>query len=299
MPDPCQKLSGVTRDDHEVIEQLGSTRVRGLEWAWSRRGPRTADATTAVFVHGFQNDRRAWDPIVAAVDQADRILLTVDLPGCGRSEAPARWERSTIQELALDLVALLQALSIADPVIVGHSLGAAIALQVALDEPDLPAGLVLFAPASTRGIDFAPREVTDALAHPTVDEQRTLLRAAFHRMPDAATMARLEETILTASPVHIEGAARSMRDFDVEGRLAEITVPCLVIAGDRDRHVPLRNHLATWAGIRRAGLHIEHGVGHVPLYVATVSSAALHDNFVDHVARGSSPPRGSLGSCAR
>jgi pimeloyl-ACP methyl ester carboxylesterase len=271
-----------------VIDQLGRTRVRDLEWAWSRRGAQTADATAVVFVHGFQNDHRAWDPILPAIERTGRVLLAVDLPGCGDSQPPATWERSTIQELALDLVELVRATSISDPVLVGHSLGAAIALQVALDQPDIPSGLVLFAPASTRGIDFAPREVTEALARPTPEEQRKLLRAAFERTPDDATMARLEATILAASPNHIEGAARSMRDFDIEARLADITLPCLLIAGDRDRHVPLRNHIATWAGIRGAGLHIEHGVGHVPFVEATDSSARLLDGFIDGERRGAS-----------
>jgi hypothetical protein len=55
-----------------------------------------------------------------------------------------------------------------------------------------------------------------------------------------------------------------MPAFSVVDELRTLSVPALLMAGDRDRHVPLRNHLATWATIRRCGLHVFHQVGHVP-----------------------------------
>ncbi|MFT3852815.1 MAG: alpha/beta hydrolase [Ilumatobacteraceae bacterium] len=182
---------------------------------------------------------------------------------------------------AADLADLLDA----PAVVVGHSLGGGIALQLALDRPDLVRGLVLFAPVSTRGLDFVDDATADRLAHPTPEEQRALLRAAFHRPPDEATTAALLATIERAHPNHIEGAARSMRTFHVEDRLHEIRCPVLLIAGDRDRHVPLRNHLATWAALRRAGLHVEHDAGHVPFVEATTTSARLVRSLLDEVAR--------------
>ena len=76
-----------------------------------------------------------------------------------------------------------------------------------------------------------------------------------------------------------------MRTFVVEDRLAEIRCPALLVAGDRDRHVPLRNHLATWSALPRAGLHVEHDVGHVPFVEATDTSARLLRGLLDQVAR--------------
>jgi sigma-B regulation protein RsbQ len=171
------------------------------------------------------------------------------------------------------------------PVLIGHSLGAAIALQVALDRPALPLGLVLFAPASTRGLDFVPADRFDQLVHPSRDQQRALLRAAFERVPNRRALAAMERTVLRAHPDHIEGAARSMRDFAVEERLASIQAPALVIAGDRDRHVPLRNHLATWRHLPRAGLHVFHGIGHVPFWEDPPASIALVRGFLDGLSR--------------
>ena len=68
----------------------------------------------------------------------------------------------------------------------------------------------------------------------------------------------------SASPEHIEGAARSMRTFRCQGDLVAVAVPTLVVCGDRDRHVPLRNHLATQQAIPRCALQVYFDVGHVP-----------------------------------
>ena len=76
-----------------------------------------------------------------------------------------------------------------------------------------------------------------------------------------------------------------MRTFAIEDRLGEIRCPVLLVAGDRDRHVPLRNHLATWSHMRRAGLHVEHDVGHVPFVEATETSARLVRGLVAEVGR--------------
>ncbi|MCU1502539.1 MAG: alpha/beta hydrolase fold protein [Ilumatobacteraceae bacterium] len=260
----------------------GATTVRGLRWGWHEWGDGPVDV---VFVHGFQNDHTAWERFIGGLALGGRRFTAVDLPGCGDSAAPPTWQRSTIGELALDLGELLRARTIERPLLVGHSLGAAIALQLALDQPDTPTGLVLFAPASTRGLDFVDGPTAELLAHPSRDDQRALLRAAFRRLPDAATIAALEATVLRADPRHIEGAARSMRTFVIEDRLAEIAAPTLLIAGDRDRHVPIRNHIATWAALPRAGLHVLHDVGHVPFVEAQEVSTTLVEQFIDHERR--------------
>jgi len=258
----------------------GETSVRGQQWAWRQGGHGELDV---LLVHGWQNDASSWDPLVAGLDGYRRTL--VDLPGCGRSPAPAAWERSTIDELGRDLAQLLGELAILHPVIIGHSLGGAIAIELALAEPDLPAGLVLFGPASTTGLDFVSAADFEVLIHPTPEQRRALIRAAFHRRPTDEELDALEAIVAAAHPHHVEGAARSMRSFTVQQRLGEITAPTLVVVGDRDRHVPLRNHLATWQQLRRAGLHVIHDVGHVPFVEDPVASIAVTRHFLDHERR--------------
>lgn len=253
----------------------GRLSLRGAEIAWSRAGTGDLDL---VLVHGFQNDRSAWDPFVERLDPTRFRTTRFDLVGCGESSAPPAWQRCTIDEYAADVAAVCDKLGLASPVLVGHSLGGATSLRAALDAPGRYAGLVLVAPASTTGLDFLPEGAFEGLAHPTPEQQRELARAAFRRPVPPDYQEALFAVVAKATPEHIEGAARAMRDFRCQDELAALTTPTLLVCGDRDRHVPLRNHLATQQAIPRCGLQVYYDVGHVP-YVE------VPDAFARDVAR--------------
>jgi len=225
-----------------MVDQEQRHAIRGADLAVWQSGSGNRDL---VFVHGFQNDHTAWRPLVERLD-ADRYRFTsFDLLGCGASGAADTWERCTIDEYGADLTAVCDLLDIDRPVVLGHSVGAATILSAALATPRRFAGLVLIAPASTTGLDFLPDESSfDALAHPTPEQRRALARAAFRRPPPEEDFRNLMAVLELASPEHIEGAARAMRMFTCQPDLVALDVPSILICGDRDRHVPLRNHLA-------------------------------------------------------
>jgi sigma-B regulation protein RsbQ len=78
-----------------------------------------------------------------------------------------------------------------------------------------------------------------------------------------------------------------MRDYCVESELAGLACPTLVIAGDRDRHVPIRNHLATAMAIRRCGLQVFTDVGHVPWVEVPDDFDRVLFGFLDRLSRSS------------
>jgi pimeloyl-ACP methyl ester carboxylesterase len=235
--------------------------VRGVEVAVRQVG-RGRDL---VLLHGFQNDHTAWDPYIGRLDLDAYRVTAFDFVGCGASASGLDWKRCTIAEYAEDLIAVCDALRLPGPVVIGHSLGGATALEAALIHEDRLRALVLVAPASTTGLDFLPDAAAfESLAHPTPEQQHQLARAAFRHPPSEDEFEALLAVIARATPEHIEGAARSMRDFHRHDDLSSLRLPCLLVCGDRDRHVPLHNLLATHEAIPHCGLQVYHDVGHVP-----------------------------------
>ncbi len=109
----------------------------------------SATHPTVIFIHGWTCRRRYWDPQLQAVP-GDFGLLAPDLPGHGDTPAPDR-KAWTIEGLAED-ICQLQAEHTDGPVIlVGHSMGGAVALEAAAALGEKARGVIL---ADTFIIDY-------------------------------------------------------------------------------------------------------------------------------------------------
>ena len=99
---------------------------------------------TLLFVHGLMCDHRFWAPQVEHFSKKHRVVV-VDLRGHGASDAPAG--EYTIDLLADDLAWLCREINLDAPVVVGHSLGGVVALQLAARRADrLRAVVILDSP---------------------------------------------------------------------------------------------------------------------------------------------------------
>jgi pimeloyl-ACP methyl ester carboxylesterase len=111
-----------------------------VEGAWLRVLDAGKGDPTVVLVHGFGLSLKSWDPVTKALGKDHRVVA-FDQRGFGLSERSAG--EYGPQRHARDLVALLNALKIKDPLIVGHSYGAQVALQAANLLGERIRGLVL------------------------------------------------------------------------------------------------------------------------------------------------------------
>jgi len=133
----------VPADDEEGGEGGGYdfVEVDGIRVRYSRQG---TGARTVVLLHGFGGDLDNWlfnvGPLAAVAD-----VVALDLPGHGQSAIAV--PGPSVEALAGFVAAFLDALGIDRCHLAGHSLGAAVAAQLALDQPGRVAGLVLIAPA--------------------------------------------------------------------------------------------------------------------------------------------------------
>ena len=98
-----------------------------------------------VFVHGVASSRAVWAETIEALGDEVRTVA-YDRRAYGESGAPEPYTGTTVGEQADDLAALLTSLEATPAVLVGHALGAMVALDVVLRLPDLVRGAVLIEP---------------------------------------------------------------------------------------------------------------------------------------------------------
>lgn len=234
------------------------------------------DGPPLMLIHGFTGRGSDWAPFLPDLLRA-RTTLTVDLLGHGDSESPADPARHAVERQAADLAGILRRLGFVPADVVGYSLGARVALRMAVAEPNVAARLFLESPsagiadltgrATRRAADEQLAQLLDREGiEAFVDRWENLpLFAAEQAMP-AAERARLHAARLRNRP---EGLAASLRGAGqgamepIHDRLHSVTAPTLVLAGALDEAGSDRAR-AIAAGIPGARLAILEGIGHAP-----------------------------------
>lgn len=236
-----------------------------LELPWYRvAGPvDDPDAPTFLLVHGVGLSHRSFSRLARLLAEKGTVLAP-DLPGHGH--APHAGRRTTIEELAGavgdGLASRLRGSgpgpgSGSGPVVVlGHSLGAEVATDLARQRPELVQGLVLVGP------------VVDPVAPTAVHQGLRLLRDMPGERP--LTGAMVTRDYLHAGPVSFGLGVRSMLRYGTAEGLAGLEVPLLVVRGAHDPVAPAR-----WADQLR-DLVPDGTVVHVP--------GAVHNSVHSHSA---------------
>jgi pimeloyl-ACP methyl ester carboxylesterase len=181
-----------------------------------------------VFVHGWACDHTFFAPQMAHFSRS-HCVVAVDLRGHGASDAP--WQDYTVAGFAGDLAWLCAQRGLERPVIVGHSMGGTIALELAARYPDLPAAIALI-----DSVILPPPAFIDVL-RPLGAALRgqcygqALARAAaplFLPTDDATRKARLLAR-MSLTPQHV--AASAFANHLIEYDAAAAAAGCMVPAG--------------------------------------------------------------------
>ncbi len=222
---------------------------------------------TLLLLHGFTGSGAVWSEHLPALEGRFEVLAA-DLPGHGTNREAASVE-ATAEALAAGLGGRRCH-------VLGYSLGARIALRLAVAHPGLVHRLVLESPSA--GIaDPAEREARRRADERLADDiERDGLGAfvdrwernpifASHTGLDPAAAARQRAIRLAQDPHGLAGSLRLAGQGAMEplhGRLAEVRAPTLVIAGALDPARPRAELVA--AGIPGARLVVIDGAGHTP-----------------------------------
>ncbi len=231
------KTEGPAKDDgpQPQIIEAGGKKLRYLVMG-------DGDATPILLIHGYGADLGAWMFNQGALAES-RKVYALDLPGHGNSVKDVG--DGTPVVLAKDVVALLDALSIAKAHLVGHSLGGAIATLIAHQHPDRVTALTLVAPWGL-GTEISSAFIDGYLAETRPKKLRPVLEMLVAN-PEQVTGDMVED-VLKAK--RLDGAVESLgkiaRNLAVADRqpgsvrelLAAIKCPVQVLWGEADRILP-------------------------------------------------------------
>jgi pimeloyl-ACP methyl ester carboxylesterase len=269
--------------------------VDGVRLHYVERGPREHGSGPAVvLLHGLgslTNEMMATGIIDALA--ADYRVIVFDRPGFGYSERPRGRIWTPAAQAAL-LRQALDTLGVSRPVIVGHSWGTLVTLEMALREPERTAGLVLLA-----GVYFPTLRLDVALGFwPAVPVVGDVLRYAvspwlgrlskpllykFLFAPAPVTQSFAEEvpSELIFRPWHLRSAAAEAAllipgTAALAGRYRDLRMPTAIVAGPGDRIVDFERHSARlYQAVPRSTLRTLPRTGHMIHHSAPQQIAAV------------------------
>jgi pimeloyl-ACP methyl ester carboxylesterase len=122
---------------------MGELRVNGIRLFHEEHG----EGVPILCVHGTSSSALLWRAAAPALARYGRVIA-YDRRGCGRSERPPGYARTSVAEHAGDAAALLEALRATPAIVIGRSYGGEVALELAVRRPDHVRALVLLEPAS-------------------------------------------------------------------------------------------------------------------------------------------------------
>ena len=270
----------------EVVELADGTKIAAL-----LAGP--PEATEAiVFLHGLGGSQSTWASVLGNFAETHRIAA-VDLPGHGASDKPSPESIDySIPSLAARIGELLEKLELAPAVLVGHSLGGATALHLALDRPKLVRALALVDTAAL-GSEISGELLDRVESEPSRDEARRLLELFFENrrfvlergideMYAARTAPGADEAV---KAIAASAFTRHGQNLILVDRLGELEIPLLVIWGELDRVLPSRHAVAAVAAQPGTWLEIMEGVGHVPHVEAAPAFTAIVNRWLASIPR--------------
>lgn len=284
--DDVERAAAVLRDDPTPRDGK-ATLPDGREIAYLVAGPGQAPAL--VFIHGLGGSLGTWQVVLGDLVAAHRVCA-LDLPGHGGSDKgdPEDVDYSA-DGLAAAVGDALTAVGIGRAIVVGHSLGAAVALKLASARPEVVSGLVLVDGAGLGGeisgdlLDRMAAEPGEETARRLLDlfyeDKRLIVDRAVTEMAEGqrAPGAWAAQRAVAAAAFSGDGQRPAVRST-----LPKLTLPVLIVWGELDRVIPYSHALDALRTLPDAMLVTLPGVGHVP----QVEAAGRLSRAIDRFARG-------------
>ena len=232
------------------------------------------ESAPVVLIHGAGGTHLHWPTQIRRLP--GHRIYALDLPGHGKSEGRGQ---QTIEAYCQNIIQWMEAINIYRAVFVGHSMGGAIALTMALKHPEQVVALGLVGTGAR--LRVAPQILENSTSPTTFPVAISfILDKAFSPKTDPRLVELAGQRMNITRPTVLHGDYLACNAFDVMDTIKKIRVPVLVICGQDDQLTPVRYSQYLADQIPRADIKIITSAGHMvmleqPQTVATELSAFL------------------------
>lgn len=231
-----------------------------------------------VCIHGSADNHHVYDVLMDAMPGRERYA--VNLPGRAGTDGPALASVAEMERFVADFVDQVVE---GDYLLVGHSLGGAVAIEHALTESPRLKGVVLLATGARLRV------------HPMILQLFEQVKASGQKIPplppglyehdiDLALVEKASRD-RELTPIETGGADwRAADGFDRMKDLADVEVPALIVAGTNDALTPAKYAEFLAANIPNNELQVIDGAGHMLVMERVEEVAGWIERFADRIA---------------
>jgi len=222
---------------------------------YTRHRSRMDDAVATLLIHGAGGNHLHWPRALRTLPEAD--VYALDLPGHGRSGSEGH---KSIQAYVGSILGFMSAVGLQSVIPVGHSMGSAIALTLALRLPERVRGLVLV--GSGARLRVLPA-ILDGLLQDFESTVETVVEYCYGSGMAEQTKRLAVGQMLEIEPRVVHGDFTACDTFDVMDILETLRTPTLIITGAEDLMTPPKYARYLAEHIRDSRLTIVEGAGHM------------------------------------
>ena len=208
-----------------------------------------------LMIHGSGGNKDAWRAQFGG-GLKEMNLAAIDLPGHGDTPGPSM---DKVEDYAAWLSEFIASGPLR-PVLMGHSLGGAVAQMMALTNPALIKGLVLVGTGSRLKVLPA---ILDGLFSDFASTVKMIVKYAYDDNADPMLLEHGYKEMMQRSPEVYHGDFSACNAFDVSDRLGEIKTPTTMIVGAGDKLTPPKYSEFLAGGIPGSTVTVIQDAGHM------------------------------------
>jgi pimeloyl-ACP methyl ester carboxylesterase len=273
---------------------MPTVRANGIDIYFEEHG----SGEPLLLIMGWGGNAATWQPQIPGLAEHYRLIV-FDNRGAGRSSAPD--EPYTIRQMAADTFGLLDALDVARAHVFGISMGGMIAQELALEQPERVASLVLgcTSPGGEKAAGLHDEITTfrESVGDdgPDLEWFAEFLRRLWTNEALVKSGPRLQDFVFSIirfppAPHGIRRQADAIAQHDAFERLHAISVPTLVTTGAEDTLIDPENSELLAELIPNAELRIFEGLRHAFHLERPDLVNSIIIEFIDRVTRGTRAP---------